>query len=306
MSPRIFGDSISTPSTNSGASSAANSMAGLTAGAEYNAVVGYQADTLANWVRLKAVDSRECRLMIGTNDVHVHKNDAQEQAWFREFLLASVAWLLTPAKKLAREPGDFLLTGSWGNTAVNNFGKYTDQNGASAEGTFQGDAVYAFYIIQKNVNAIADVYVDNVLVGELRSDGDFGGSSMQAPWAHACRRFAGFGPGQHTFKIVSRGGLRFYLNGIAGTVQTGSARLLLSNIAYFTAGAYATYGISAATTDAYNAIIVGVVNDLLADGFDVTLVDNNAAIDPLTDLKPDGIHWNDAGHAKGFANFDAA
>lgn len=304
--PRIFGDSISTPTTASGASTAGNSMAGMTAGAEQNAISGYKADTLANLVRLQTVDSREVRMMIGTNDVHIHKNDTQEQAWFKEFLMASVAWLLTPTKKLARTAGNFVYTGTWGNTQVNTFGKYTDQNGASAEASFDGDSVYVFYIIQKAASAIADVYVDGNLVGQLNSDGTIGGSSMYADWAHACHRFAGFGPGAHTVKVVSRGGVRFYLNGIADADQTGSPKLILSNIAKFSAAYYAAQAISVATTDAYNAKIDEVISETTADGFNVVLVDNYGTIDPATHLKPDGVHWNDAGHLVGYNNFQAA
>jgi hypothetical protein len=302
---RIFGDSLSTNSTASGASSAANSMAGLSVGAEYNAISGYKADTLANLVRLKTVDNRECRIMIGANDVHIHKNDVQEQTWFKDFLMCSVAWLLMPAKKFARTAGNFTFTGSWGNTAVNTFGKYTDQANASAEGTFEGDAFYVFYIMQKVASAIADVYVDNVLIGQLNSDGTIASSSIYADWAHACHRFAGFGAGTHTFKVVSRGGVRFYFDGIADTVQTNAAKVILSNIHKFSAAYYTAQSISVATTDAYNVQIAAVVSELAGDGHNIVLCDNYASIDPLTDLKPDGIHWNDAGHAKGYANFEA-
>lgn len=304
--PRIFGDSISTNSTASGASSAANSMAGLTTGAEYNAISGYKADTLANLVRLQTVDSREVRMMIGTNDVHIHKNDVQEQAWFKEFLMCSVAWLLTPTKKFARTAGNFVFTGTWGNTQVNTFGKYTDQAGASAEGTFDGDALYVFYIIQGSASAIADVYVDGVLIGDLNSDGSIGGSAMYAVWAHACHRFAGFGAGVHTFKIVSRGGVRFYFDGIADTVQTNPATIKLSNIAKFSSAYYTAQGISSATTDAYNVKVGEVITELSGDGFDVRLVDNHASCDPTIHLKPDGVHWVNAMHALGKTNFDNA
>lgn len=302
--PRIFGDSTSTPSTASGASSAANSWAGLTTGAEYNAVSGYKADTLSNLVRLQTVDSRDVFLMIGTNDVHIHGNSVQEQAWYKEFLRASTAWLVTPTKKFARPAGNFTYTGTWGNTQVNTFGKYTDGVGASVTGTFTGDSVYVFYIIQQSASAIADVEIDGVNVGTLNSDGTIGSDSMNANWSHAAHRFTGFGAGSHTIKITSRGGVRFYFDGIADTVQTGGALLKIGNIAYFSSAYYTSKGLTQATTDAYNAIVSDVYNELDADGFDVELVDINSEISPTTDLKPDGVHWLDSGHLKVYNAFN--
>lgn len=302
--PRIFGDSLSTNSTVSGASTAANSWAGMTTGAEYNAVSGYKADLLSNLVRLQTVDSRDVFMMIGTNDVHIHGNSAQEQAWFKEFLRCSAAWLVTPTKKFARPTGNFTYTGTWGNTAVNTFGKFTDGAGASATGTFTGDSVYVFYIIQKTAAAVADVEIDGVNVGALSSDGTIGSDSIYADWSHAAHRFSGFGAGTHTIKITSRGGVRFYFDGIADTNQTGGALLKLGNIAYFSSAYYTSKGISQATTDAYNAVINDVADELIADGFNVQKVNINAEIDPTTDLKSDGVHWQNSGHLKAYNAFN--
>ncbi|TXH52792.1 MAG: hypothetical protein E6Q97_14865 [Desulfurellales bacterium] len=242
--------------------------------------------------------------MIGTNDVHIHGNSAQEQAWYKEFLRCSTAWLVTPTKKFARPVGNFTYTGSWGNTAVNSFGKYTDAVGASATGTFTGDSVYVFYIIQKSASAIADVEINGVNVGTLNSDGTIGSDSIHADWAHAAHRFSGFGAGTHTIKVTSRGGVRFYFDGIADTSQTGSAPLKLGNIAYFSSAYYTTKGISQATTDAYNAIVDDVADELIADGFNVQKVDINSQIVPTSDLKADGVHWNNSGHLKAFNKFE--
>lgn len=303
---KIFGDSISTNSTASGASTAQKSMSGL-AMPELFAVSGAQAADQANTIQVLTPDDETVRMMIGTNDVRIYKGDATKKGFYKAFLLACLMWLLTPVKQLARTAPGLTYTGTWGNTVANTFGKYSDQVGAKVSGTFSGDVLYLFYIIQNIGSAKkADVKVDGVKVGELDSNGAMN-TQNGASYANACKRFAGFGPGSHTFEIiVTSGGARFYFNAAADGVQSGTAKILLSNIARFSAAYNSANGLSDAITDDYNTMISDVISDAVADGFDVVLVDNHADIDPATHLKSDGVHWNDDGHLIGYNNFQAA
>ncbi len=267
------------------------------------AVSGDQAADLSKVMQgLTPSASKKYTLMIGTNDIRTYKNDAGKKEYFKRFLRQSVAWPALLSKVKARDAG-MTYTGTWSNTAVNSFGKYTTANGATAQATVSGNSAYVCYIIQNyaGTDSAVNVEIDSNLVGTLSANGS--SPSMNtvngSTYSSACQRYTGLGAGSHTVKltVTSANGKYFYLDYIAGSAQASTPKILLSNIIRMTSAAYTSFGITDATTDAYNDIIDDLIAEFSADGLNVTLVDNHAVIDPATDLQGDGVHPDASGEA---------
>lgn len=309
MTFKAFGDSISTNTTSSGASPAANSWIGLFT-PQTAAVSGNGAGDMAKVIQTShtAEPSRKYAVMIGTNDARHYKSDAQKQGYFKNFLRSGIVWLTCPTLKKARTSGTAVYTGTWGNTAGNAFGKVATTNGAKVTETFSGDTLYLGYIIQNSTGAdsTAEVRVDGNLVGTVgcyMNGNTVGGNSF----AGACARFSGLGAGSHTVEITvtSPNGKYFYFDFVAGSDDIDSAGVALSNVIEYSPAGYTSFGITSAIIDQYNAIIDDMISELSADGLNIVLVDNHASIVNTTDLA-DTVHPNNAGHAKINANFSAA
>lgn len=244
----------------------------------------------------------------GANDHRTYKSDATKQGFWKKFQRHLVAWVSLEDKKLPRVPGAMTLSGSWTNTPVDSVGRYTTQLGAYAEATVSGDSVYIGHIIQNSTatQATADVYIDSNLVGTIDCYGQMN-TSAGATYAPAAARFSGLGAGPHTVRVeVTTSGKNFHLYYIAGSDNPGGLypEVRLSNVIRMSPSGYVTYGSSDAIVDAFNDIVDDLITEFNADGFNVTLIDNHADIDPSTDLAPDGIHPNNAGHAKIHQNFN--
>lgn len=307
MTFKTFGDSISTNATTSGASPASNSWMGLFS-PENAAVSGNGAGDMSKIIQASTPDNaKQYAVMIGTNDVRQYKADTTKQDYYKQFLLASLVWLSCPTLKKARTSGTAIYTGTWSNTAGNAFGKVTTQSNAKVTETFSGDALYIGYILQNNTAADsqAEVRVDGVLVGTVgcyMNINTVGGNS----YSGACTRFSGFGAGSHTVELtVTTSGKNFYYDFVAGSDDIDNAGIALSNVIQYGSAGYSTYGVTSAVIDQFNDIVDGLITDLSADGVTITLVDNHASIDNTTDLNTDGIHPNNAGHAKIHANFSS-
>lgn len=289
-----------------GATVAAKSWLGLLSPVN-SAASGAQAAEVSNAVQsIVPLEGRTYTIMVGTNDHRTYKADATKQEFFKRFLRQSIAWLAYPDKCKGRD-ACMSYTGSWGNTAANTFGKVSTQSGATAQATVSGQSIYVCYIIQAHSSAqsSATVEVDGVDVGTI---GSFGAMNTVngSTFASACARFGGLSNGSHAVKVtLTSSGKNFYLDYIAGNDQPTS-RVLVSNIIRMTSGAYSTYGTSLANVTAYNGIISDIVSEFIGDAADVVLVDNYSTVNQSTDLIADGVHLNDAGHAKVSANFAAA
>lgn len=304
MSFQAFGDSIT---VGTGASSG-QSWVGLFT-PDNDGVSGAVASSMSTLVQGVTPDaSKTYTIMIGTNDVRIYKDDTAKQDCFKDFLRNSVAWLCMDGAADCAEVGgspnpNMTYTGTWSSISVNTCGRETTQLNASAEITVSGTAVYIGYIIQdvSAADTVAEVYIDNVLVGTLTPKQPLGSG-----YAPACARFGGLSSGNHDVKIVNTvSGKKFYLNYIKGSDQVNSPKILLSNVIKYSAAGYTNYGVTESTTDAYNTIISDLISEFTADGMDVTLVDNHASIDNTTDLS-DYVHPNNAGHLKIHNNFKAA
>lgn len=307
MSFKTFGDSISTNATTSGASTAAKSWMGLFSPITA-AVSGNGAGDMSKVIQTSHVaePAKKYAIMIGTNDHRNYKGDATKQEFFKRFLRQSIVWLTCQTLKKARTSSTAVYTGAWSNTAGNSFGKVATATNAKVTETFSGDTLYVGYIIQNDANAAstANVVVDGDVVGTIGCQGAMnttGGNSF----AGACARFSGLGAGAHTVEIViTSSGKNLYYDYVAGSDDIDSAGILLSNVIRMSAAAYASFGSSDAIVDQYNTIIGDLITEFTADGLLITLVDNHASINPLTDLA-DGVHPNDGGHVKINANFAA-
>jgi hypothetical protein len=308
MTFKAFGDSITTNSTSSGASPAANSWIGrftpVTA-----AVSGAGAGDMAKTIQTShsAEPSRKYAVMIGTNDARHYKGDTTKQGYFKNFLRCGIVWLTCPNLKKARTSGTAVYTGSWANTQGNAFGKTTTANGAKVEETFSGDVLYLGYLAQNSssTDSVVEVRVDGNLIDTISSymnSNTVGGNSFSG----MCNRYAGLGAGAHTVEltVTSAGGKRFYYDFVAGSDDIDSAGVALSNVPEYSPAGYTSFGITSAIIDQYNAIVDDLIADFTADGLNIALVDNHASIVNTTDLA-DSVHPNNAGHAKINANFSA-
>lgn len=288
---RTFGDSIT---VGVGASTVEKSLAGLLF--TNKAASGAQAADVGKAIQATDLTQQaNFMLMVGTNDHRTYKNDPVKMEFFKRFYRQCLAWLLLPGKIKARDSG-MSLTGTWGNTVVNAFGKNSTQAGAKASCTVAGTAVYIGYIIQNDplANADATVLIDGAFAGTLNSSGAMN-TVNGATYGPACARFGDLADGPHTVDITQNTqGKIFYLDYVAGNAGQ-SGNLTAINIPKMSAAAYAQYGTSEQNVIAYNDIVTAVLAE-----FGFTPKDAFSALNPTVDLGSDGVHPNDSGHAKLF------
>ncbi|MCF0075435.1 SGNH/GDSL hydrolase family protein [Dyadobacter sp. CY261] len=240
-------------------------------------------------------------MMIGANDHRTYKGAIAKQAHFKNLLRACIAWLVLPTKVKARDPG-VVYTGSWSNTSVNAYGKFSQTQNSTAEFTVSGESIYIGYIIQNHVGSVsqAEVRVDGVLVGTISSDGNTAPVNTMngAQWAMGCSRFDGLAPGSHTvnIKVVSPNGKTLFVDYVAGSDQVSTPKIALSNVIRQSVAGYTASGSSDAIVDQYNVIIDDLISEFTTDGLNIVKVDNHATINPASHLLPDGLHPNSSGH----------
>ncbi len=244
--------------------------------------------------------SREYFLGIGANDAAFYKNDVAKQEYFRRVFRACLAWRLLVTRKTARGPqAGITFIGTWYDSpSPNPCGKYTTQNGAIARATVSGDTVY--------IGASEGDYPDMAETINIVIDGvSHGNFSVKRPgvttflgqwWGRIAWRFTGLGTGAHNVIIThaSPTGKFLHLDYVAGSDQVATPRVVVGNAMRFTDAYYATLGIDASTTQAYNAIIADVVAEFVAHGLPVVLLDRYAHFDPATQSSDQYGHPADA------------
>lgn len=238
-------------------------------------------------------------VLIGANDVRLYPQ-SKIPMWER-FVRDLV--LKMAVTNRVNATGSVTLAGSWSNTVVNTVGKNTTQNGAKATATVSGTAVYVSFIIQDSALAggVVSVKIDGVTVGTIDSTSLGLATHNGASYAPGAVRFGGLSDGNHTVELeVMSSGKIFYLDFIAGSDQAAYPAVYVGNVIRQIFGGYGTD----ANVAAFNASISSIVSELALDGLNVSLVDESATINPLTDLV-DGIHPNAAGHQKIFEAFMA-
>lgn len=244
--------------------------------------------------------SKEYFLGIGANDAAFYKNDAAKQEYFRRVFRACLAWRLLSNRKTARgSQAGIAFTGAWADIpAPNPCGKYTTQNGAMARATVSGDTVYigASEGDYPDMAETINVVIDGVSQGNFSVKRSGITTHLGQWWGRIAWRFTGLGAGAHNVIVThaSPAGKFLHLDYIAGSDQAATPRVVVGNAMKFTDSYYATLGIDASTTQAYNAIIADVVAEFVAHGLPVVLLDRYAHFDPATQSADQYGHPSDA------------
>lgn len=239
-------------------------------------------------------------LGIGGNDAACYKNDATKQEYFRRVFRSCLAWRLLLNRKTGRGPqAGITFTGTWTDSpSPNTCGKYTTQNGAMGSATVSGDTVY-IGVSEGDYPDMAEainVVIDGVNKGNFSVKRPGVTTFLGQWWGRITWRFTGLGAGNHSVivKHVSPTGKFLHLDYIAGSDQAATPKVVVGNAMRFTDAYYATLGIDASTTQAYNAIIADVVAEFTAHGLPVTLLDRYAHFDPATQSADQWGHPGDA------------
>lgn len=236
-------------------------------------------------------------LMLGTNDFRMYKADTTKRSFFERAWMQVVTNLALPSK--AVRGSGLTFTGTWTNGGSG--WNRTTQLGAKVTATVSGSTIYVGSTIQNSgtPNGTANIKVDGTVVGTINSNGVGCMTFLGIDYFPTAYRISGLSAGTHTVEIeCTSSGQYLYLDWIAGSAQAAIPKLYVATLPKMSASRYTTDGTSDTLLQSYNSFITGAVADLKADGLDITLVDGYGAIDPATGLDPDGIHFNNAGHAQ--------
>lgn len=250
-------------------------------------------------------------IMVGVNDHRIYQANATKREHYRAFLNRLIADVIQPA----RVKGVSLSkSGTWTNTIVGDGGVNSDTAGSVVSATVSGRFVSIGYIIQNDpitVGSSAIVKIDGNVVGSISCDGATAPMNTYngRTYASALKYFDAGSTGSHVVQVIQNSaGKRVYIDNIRGDDQANNIQLAVGNVIRMTAAGYAANS-GGLSNDANVTAYCGVVSDLVtsyaARGFDISLIDVNAAIDPATDLLADGVHPNVAGHTKLYNLFDA-
>lgn len=306
----IFGDSISTKSTASGATSAASSYASLLQSAlgvtvDTVAVAGSMAADQAQLIYSYTAQAGDRFIVaLGTNDERIYLTDTAKRAAYHQIVQGILSFLGTPTKRNGLD-SSIIYTGSWGATAVYGMGKNSYTQGDKATFTVNGTAAYIGLIAQSGAPGVAEIRVDGVLHGTWLTSQNIN-TSLGATYCPSLYRIGGLSAGDHSVevKVVSSGGsgARVYLDWIATSTQTIKPDLYVVNVPK--AQAYSTGG-SDANVALYNAELSTIVNELAADGLHVHLVNICDILNPSLDMDG-GYHPVNIGHSKISAALNSA
>jgi hypothetical protein len=251
--------------------------------------------------------------MIGTNDGRHNGVSAPLQALYKSGLAAQMAWLAIPDEnKLYGISGAVTYTGAWTATPTGwTLGKYTQAAGATAAFSVTGTTIYIGTIVIDTTFGLSSswtVTVDGVNQGSFTSVTSetlttFNATPHNIP---GLIRIAGLSAGTHAVVVTQTSGI-VYFDWAAGNANAATSTgpfLWQSSIIRQSTSGYGTFGSSDTIVAAYNVDVADNVAKLLADGLHVYLWDSWAAVNNTTDLA-DGLHPNDAGHAKIAAALEA-
>lgn len=238
-------------------------------------------------------------IALGTNDQRLYGTNAGKLDNYKAILAAEIGittLTLTPANDASVS-----YSGSWvaGYTFGQGFGKRSYTQNSTATFIFSGNVLYLFYEIQDGNSGTFSLTVDGGTPANFSTtNGSAISTSKGTTYAPALAKLSGFGAASHTavLKVTSAtsGGTPcIYFDGFATSANGKSVAVY--NVTYMTASGYSTYGGSSANVDTYNAAIADVVSWFAAVSADVTLVNVNAAINPATDIGPDGLHPSQSG-----------
>ena len=234
-------------------------------------------------------------VMVGTNDIGQYGVSATKLGYYRAIVQGMVAYLATPEKTLARS-GGITYAGTWANDLF--ISKSSNENGATASGTFTGTAFYLGTVLSDSASGTADVYIDGVNVGSFATSAPGIVTVHGAHSAPALVRYGGLSNTAHTWQVIvtsASGGSNYvYINWAAGSGQTTKSKVYAANVGRFNGPGMG----DDTNTAAYSAAVASLSAELVGDGLSVYPVDVMAVINRDTiDLQSDG-HPTSTGHAK--------
>lgn len=312
---KAFGDSIT---AGSGASTSANRYVNLVAAAKgwtlTNVGVGgarlndhYIMDTVLG---TSVGYSDNYSIMCGTNNYHRDTDSIPYQDSFREGLMACVAWLAIPDTYKQTALNSTSSTGTWTNNSSglynNGMGKNSTVNGSTLTFHAKGSTVYIAYIKTATGGAEFKVTIDGTDIMTLSAVGSVDPRSVDsATYQESLLRIPNLGDFDHTVVITvtsaTSSSNRVYIDWVSGNgfpAQSGGPNVWVGDVLMATDASYTLSGGSDEIVGQYNALVYSVTSDLARDGLRVTLVDSVNSVDVDTELAADGVHPNDAGHAK--------
>lgn len=229
-------------------------------------------------------------IMLGTNDTYWYGLDATKMSVSVTYLRA-LAYVMGGGNYISGR--NCTHTGTWANVtaAGNTLGVYSDTLNDTCTATVYGSSIYVSYIDFGAAlsSPSFEVIVDGVSQGTYNATGDIAGNSLNGlTYSDACIRFHGFSSGSHIVVVKQKSStVRLHVTFIGGSEMLGRKPLIIANVMK-----KHTYSGTDSDTNAanYSAAYATLVTELATDGFNVQLVDIKSAINPATDLEPDGIH----------------
>jgi Cu/Ag efflux protein CusF len=312
---QAFGDSIT---AGSGASTSANRYVNLVAAEKgwtlTNYGVGgarlndhYIMDAILN---ISTSYTGNYSLMCGTNNYHRDTDDKAYQASFREGLMACVAWLAIPNAYKQTGLNRTSETGTWtaNDSALYNsgMGKNSTVNGSTITFHAQGSTVYVAYIKTASGGAEFKVTVDGFDVATVSAVGSVDPRSVDSStYQESLIRIPNLSDRDHTVVITvtssTSSSNRVFIDWVAGNgfpAQKSGPNVWVGDVLMATDASYTLSGGSDDIVGQYNSLVYSVTSDLARDGLRVTLVDSVNSVNVDSELAADGVHPNDAGHAK--------
>lgn len=254
-------------------------------------------DQTANLCGINIMTGDASILELGTNDHWRYGADATKREYFRRGIQACAAWLGLIDKQ--KGVNNTITTGTWVNTASFGTGKMSNTAGSTITWHVSGTTVYVGTIQFDGNTSSFNIKIDGVDKGTF-STGTTGLLTYQSmPCGPRLLRFPGLAPGTHEIIFTALGGDYCYAEWCAGN-DSAKASVYAANFTRDTAAGYASCPISVSDTTmaAFNATFASGMSELIADGLNITQIDNNSICFPDMDTYMDGVHPNDTGHAK--------
>jgi lysophospholipase L1-like esterase len=271
------------------------------------AVGGYQAADIADFIYAHPVSANTNSILaIGVNDQRRYLTDAGKLNIFKKIHLAESAYLAIPdTEKVLAQGSDIAYTGIWLDIpgVYSNDIKYTATLGSKATFDLYGSNLLISTLQSNFATGTFSIKVDGVLYGNYTTvpTGNISTAVLNRQYGPDLIVLEGLTEEEHTIEIEHTGGTNVYFHWAAGTnkILDGiGTSVYVANLSRMTAAGYIAYGGSDENVTTYNDTINDNVSYLASIGLNVTLVNWDNALNFSTDYDVDGLHPNDAGHAK--------
>ena len=250
----------------------------------------------------------------GFNDQRYVGSDAAKQAAYKDALMAAVAYLAIPDTKRIKANGPSVsYTGTWATSPVRSYGKYTNNQNATATFPVSGSTVYISVIQQTGNGGVMNVTIDGVDYGDydLQASVGNGGAVSSINYMPKLLRFGNLGEGKHTVVLKkvdatdAGGGHAINIDWVAGDAPAagGQPRVYVGSTlrmnATGAAGGSPYNQYTEAVNRRFQAMAEDVCRTLAGDGLEVRFLRTSGAYDPdqSAQVNADNIHPSDTGHS---------